>query len=84
MPKIISKGKIIIDGKEYNREDFDDTRSGHTHLKEDGGFFGHMTHASMQGNEESVKVSGDGFHDSSVPKKPITDCFYHNVSNWKR
>jgi hypothetical protein len=40
MPKIISKGKIIIDGKEYNREDFDDTRSGHTHLKEDGGFFG--------------------------------------------
>lgn len=52
--------------------------------KTDGGFYGHMTHKSIQKNEESVKVSGDGFHDSSVPKTPKTDCFYNNVSNWKR
>ena len=44
--------------------------------KIDKGFYTHMTHASLQANEESVHVSGDGFHDSSVPKKPITDKFY--------
>ncbi len=44
--------------------------------KIDKGFYSHMTHASLQSNEESVEVSGDGFSDSSVPKKPITDCFY--------
>lgn len=42
----------------------------------DKGFYSHMTHASLQANEDSVEVIGDGFHDSSVPKKPITDCFY--------
>jgi hypothetical protein len=50
----------------------------------DGGFFGHGTHASMQAQEDSVSVSGDGFSDSSVPKTPKTDSFYRNVSNWKR
>ena len=74
MPKVINKGKIIIDGKEYDLSDFDDTRG-----KADNGFYGHMTHKSMQKNEESVEVSGDGFHDSSVPKTPTTDCFYHNI-----
>lgn len=48
------------------------------------GFYTHGTHESMQSWEDSVKVSGDGFSDSSVPKTPKTDCFYHNVSNWKR
>jgi len=38
----------------------------------------------MQKWEDSVKVSGDGFTDSSVPKVPKTDCFYDNVSNWAR
>jgi hypothetical protein len=42
----------------------------------DKGFYGHMTHESIQANEDSVHVSGDGFKDSSVPKKPITDYFY--------
>ena len=86
MPKVVSSGKITIDGVVYNLSDFDDTRASHTHrkMKEDEGFFGHGTHKSMQGNEESVKVSGDGFSDSSVPKTPKTDCFYGNVSNWKR
>lgn len=83
MPKVISEGKIIVDGKEYDLKEFDDTRYS-TRIKKDDGFYGHMTHKSLQSNEESVKVSGDGFHDSSVPKKPITDCFYHNVRNWKR
>ena len=40
------------------------------------GFYSHMTHASLQAQEESVKVSGDGFSDSSVPKTPKTDTFY--------
>jgi len=53
------------------------------HYKEKG-FYTHSTHASLQGQEESVKTSGDGFSDSSVPNKPTTDSFYHNVSNWKR
>jgi len=52
--------------------------------KQDKGFFGHGTHESMQEQEESVHTFGDGFSDSSVPKKPTTDSFYHNVSNWKR
>ena len=42
------------------------------------------THESLQEKEESVKTSGDGFSDSSVPKTPKTDCFYDNVSNWAR
>lgn len=44
--------------------------------KIDKGFYGHMTHASIQANEDSVHVSGDGFTDSSVPKTPKTDYFY--------
>ena len=39
-------------------------------------FYGHMTHESIQKNEESVKYSGDGFHDSPYPKSPKTDSFY--------
>ena len=81
MPKVISSGKIIIDGKEYDLSDFDDSRG---KAKTDGGFYGHMTHESIQANEDAVNVSGDGFSDSSVPKTPKTDCFYSNVSNWKR
>ena len=50
----------------------------------DNGFFGHGTHASMQAQEDSVTVSGDGFSDSSVHKSPMTDSFYNNVINWKR
>ena len=50
----------------------------------DNGFFGHGTHASMQAQEDSVTVSGDGFSDSSIPKTPMTDSFYNNVVNWKR
>jgi hypothetical protein len=50
----------------------------------DKGFYSHMTHASLQPLEESVKTSGDGFSDAYVPKSPTTDSFYDNVSNWKR
>lgn len=39
----------------------------------DKGFYSHMTHASMQKNEYSVKVIGDGFSDAYVPKTPKTD-----------
>jgi len=39
----------------------------------DRSFYGHMTHASLQANEDSVEVIGDGFHDAYVPKKPKTD-----------
>lgn len=35
------KKKILIDGKEYNLEDFDDTRSW-SKPKTDKGFYGHM------------------------------------------
>ena len=63
------------DGKEWDMDDFDDTHSW-TKAKDDKGFYGHMTHKSMQKNEDSVCVIGDGFKDSSVPKKPITDKFH--------
>ena len=43
-----------------------------THEK---GFYSHMTHASLQANEDSVEVIGDGFHDAYVPKTPKTDKF---------
>jgi hypothetical protein len=69
-------------GKKYNLDDFDDTRSW-SKAKEKG-FYTHNTHKSMQSWEESVKTSGDGFSDSSVPKTPKTDSFYNNVKNWKR
>ena len=39
------------------------------------GFYGHMTHESLQPLEDSVECIGDGFHDSSVPKTPKTDYF---------
>jgi hypothetical protein len=58
----------------------DDTNT----TKKEKGFFTHGTHESMQSWEDSVKVSGDGFSDSAVPKTPKTDCFYNNVINWKR
>jgi len=47
-------------------------------------FYKQSTHASMQSREESVKAPGMGFNDSYVPKAPITDSFYRNVSNWHR
>jgi hypothetical protein len=50
----------------------------------DNGFYGHDTHESLQHLEDDVDCSGDGFDDSSVPKRPTTDSFYDNVSNWKR
>jgi hypothetical protein len=74
VPKVISSGIIEVDGVKYNLSDFDDSRG--KKLKEDNGFYGHMTHKSLQKNEDSVCVIGDGFHDSSVPKTPKTDTFY--------
>jgi hypothetical protein len=68
--------KIKVDGKEIDLDDFDDTRCW-TKAKKDKGFYTHMTHESLQANEDSVKVSGDGFTDSSVPKTPKTDTFYN-------
>ena len=56
----------------------------HTAHYKEKGFYTHNTHASLQGQEESVKTSGDGFSDAYVPKSPTTDSFYSNVSNWKR
>jgi hypothetical protein len=46
-----------------------------------GKFEKEKTHKSIQYREESVKTRGDGFKDSSVPKKPVTDSFYSNVEN---
>jgi hypothetical protein len=67
-------GKKFVDdkGKVWDLDDFDDTRTW-TKAKKDKGFYTHMTHASMQKNEDSVHVIGDGFHDAYVPKKPKTD-----------
>ena len=45
--------------------------------KSENGFYGHMTHASLQSQEDSVKTSGDGFDDAAFPKSPTTDCFDH-------
>lgn len=67
--------KVVIDNKTIDLDDFDDSRCWGK-CKKDKGFYGHMTHKSMQANEDSVHVSGDGFHDSSVPKTPKTDKFY--------
>jgi hypothetical protein len=36
----------------------------------DKGFYSHMTHASLQKNEESVHVIGTGFSDMPFPKSP--------------
>jgi hypothetical protein len=45
----------------------------------DKGFYTHMTHASLQSQEDSVPTSGDGFDDAAFPKSPKTDCFeYRN------
>lgn len=33
MAKVRSRGKVIIDGKEVDLGDFDDTRASHTHNK---------------------------------------------------
>jgi hypothetical protein len=64
MSKLIRRGKFkATDGKTYDLKDLDD------------GFYGHMTHESLQKNEDSVIVIGDGFRDSSVPKTPKTDKF---------
>jgi len=41
------------------------------------GFYSHMTHASLQSQEESVCSLGMGFEDASVPKSPTTDKFSH-------
>lgn len=40
--------------------------------KIDRGFYTHMTHASLQSNEDSVEIIGDGFGDSTYPKSPKT------------
>lgn len=41
--------------------------------RKDKGFYSHMTHASLQSQEDSVCVIGDGFDDAYVPKSPKTD-----------
>ena len=38
-----------------------------TKNKIDHGFYGHMTHASMQANEDSVKVIGTGNNSLDLP-----------------
>lgn len=45
------------------------------HMAKDSGFYGHMTHASVQKNEDSVKVIGSQ-PDADYPKSPKTDTFY--------
>lgn len=40
--------------------------------KKDKGFYSHMTHASLQKNEDSVEIIGDGYGDSFMPKTPKT------------
>lgn len=40
--------------------------------KIDKGFYSHMTHASLQANEDSVKVIGSGQEDADYPKSPKT------------
>ena len=38
-------------------------------------FYGHLTHKSVQAQEDSVKVIGSQ-PDADFPKSPKTDCFY--------
>jgi len=47
------------------------------HKARDNHFWGHMTHASIQKNEDSVdsKIPGP-IKDADYPKTPKTDCFY--------
>ena len=81
-----STGKQPVVNKVYGVEElkqYDDLK-GSFKLNGEKGFYTHGTHKSMQKWEDGVKVSGDGFSDSSVPKTPKTDCFYDNVSNWAR
>lgn len=98
MPKVKNTGEVEVEQRQssvigddkkvkINLDDYNDLGTNEPvkqGTKEDNKFFGHGTHKSMQKNEEAVKVSGDGFKDSSVPKTPKTDCFYDNVSNWRR
>jgi hypothetical protein len=42
----------------------------------DRGFYGHMTHASIQKQEDSVECIGSGQEDADFPKSPKTDIFY--------
>lgn len=42
----------------------------------DKGFYGHMTHASIQPNEDSVECFGSGQSDADFPKTPKTDYFF--------
>jgi hypothetical protein len=39
-------------------------------------FYGHMTHASIQKQEDSVECIGSGQPDADYPKSPKTDTFY--------
>jgi hypothetical protein len=41
----------------------------------DKGFYTHLTHGSVQKQEDSVKVIGSQ-PDADFPKSPKTDCFY--------
>ena len=41
----------------------------------DKGFYGHMTHASVQPNEDSVENIGSGQDDADYPKSPTSDGF---------
>jgi hypothetical protein len=45
--------KIVIDGKEYDLDDFDDTRSW-SKAKKDKGFYGHLLPTKIK----KVKITG--------------------------
>ena len=47
--------------------------------KIDHNFYGHMTHASVQHEEDEVENIGSGQPDADYPKSPKTDSFYDNV-----
>ena len=50
--------------------------------KVEHGFYGHLTHQSMQYQEDNVTCIGDGFDDAAFPKTPKTDKFEHQNRNF--
>lgn len=64
--------------KSKKREEMEESKE--HEMKEDCGFYGHMTHGSVQSNEDSVKVIGSQ-PDADFPKSPKTDTFYKGNTN---
>jgi hypothetical protein len=66
MPKVQSHGKIIIDGKEVDLRDFDDSRANHTHTS------GQMAKAAEDELEKEIlRQSGHTTQESFSDTDPL-------------